>query len=60
LSFFAFGWTPVKYQYGRLLHMINEIRERLESTGNCTKQLGLITEMEEKYNLQEGILLSHY
>jgi hypothetical protein len=30
----------------------------LESTDDYTKQLGLITEMEEKYQLEEGILLS--
>jgi hypothetical protein len=41
-------------------NIINELRERLESTDNYTKQLGLITEMEEKYNLEEGILLSHF
>jgi hypothetical protein len=29
-------------------NIINELRERLESTDNYTKQLGLITEMEEK------------
>jgi hypothetical protein len=38
-------------------NIINELRERLESTDNYTKQLGLITEMEEKYNLEEWILL---
>jgi hypothetical protein len=36
-------------------NIIIELRERLESTDNYTKQLGLITEMEEK-----GILLSHF
>jgi hypothetical protein len=41
-------------------NIIEELRERLESTDNYTKQLGLITEMEEKYNLEEGILLSHH
>jgi hypothetical protein len=40
--------------------IINELRERLESTDSYEKQLGLITEMEEKYNLEEGILLSQY
>jgi hypothetical protein len=32
----------------------------MESTDNYTKQLGLITEIEKKYNLEEGILLSHF
>jgi hypothetical protein len=41
-------------------NIITELRERLESTDNYTKQLGLITEMEEKYNMEEGILLSHF
>jgi flagellar biosynthesis/type III secretory pathway chaperone len=41
------------------VNIIEELRERLESTDDYTKQLGLITEMEEKYNLEEGILLSH-
>jgi hypothetical protein len=40
------------------VNIIEELRE-LESTDDYTKQLGLITEMEEKYNLEEGILLSH-
>jgi hypothetical protein len=40
-------------------YYLNELRERLESTDCYKKQLGLITEMEEKYNnLEEGILLS--
>jgi hypothetical protein len=42
------------------VNIIEELRERLESTDDYTKQLGLITEMEEKYNLEEGILLSHF
>jgi hypothetical protein len=42
------------------VNIIEELRERLESTDDYTKQLGLITEMEEKYNLEEGILLSQY
>jgi hypothetical protein len=38
------------------VNIIEELRERLESTDDyTTKQLGLIT--EEKYNLEEGILL---
>jgi uncharacterized Zn finger protein len=41
------------------VNIIEELRERLESTDDYTKQLGLITEMEEKYQLEEGILLSH-
>jgi hypothetical protein len=41
------------------VNIIEELRKRLESTDDYTKQLGLITEMEEKYNLEEGILLSH-
>jgi uncharacterized Zn finger protein len=40
------------------VNIIEELRERLESTDDYTKQLGLITEMEEKYQLEEGILLS--
>jgi hypothetical protein len=40
------------------VNIIEELRERLESTDDYTKQLSLITEMEEKYNLEEGILLS--
>jgi hypothetical protein len=40
------------------VNIIEELRERLESTDDYTKQLNLITEMEEKYNLEEGILLS--
>jgi hypothetical protein len=42
------------------VNIIEELRERLESTDDYTKQLNLITEMEEKYNLEEGILLSHW
>jgi hypothetical protein len=42
------------------INIIEELRERLESTDDYTKQLGLITEMEEKYQLEEGILLSQY
>jgi hypothetical protein len=42
------------------VNIIEELRERLESTADdYTKQRGLITEMEEKYSLEEGILLSH-
>jgi hypothetical protein len=42
-------------------NIINELREQLESTDNYTKQLDLITEIEKKYNLEEGILLlSHF
>jgi hypothetical protein len=40
------------------VNIIEELRKRLESTDDYTKQLGLITEMEEKYQLEEGILLS--
>jgi hypothetical protein len=41
------------------VNIIDELRERLESTDSYDEeQLGLITEMEEKYNLEEGIPLS--
>jgi hypothetical protein len=33
-------------------NIITELRERLESTDNCEEQLGLITEMKEKYGLE--------
>jgi hypothetical protein len=42
------------------VNIIEQLSERLESTDDYTKQLGLITVIEETYHLEEGILLSHF
>ena len=41
------------------LEIIAELKRRLESTGTYDEQLRIVTEMEDKYDLEEGILLSH-
>ena len=40
------------------LEIIAELKRRLESTGTYDEQLRIVTEMEDKYDLEEGILLS--
>ena len=42
------------------LEIIAELKRRLESTGTYNEQLRIVTEMEDKYDLEEGILLSHF
>ena len=42
------------------LEIIAELKRRLESTGTYDEQLRIVTEMEDKYDLEEGILLSHF
>jgi hypothetical protein len=40
--------SPVFAAESLTANIINELRDRLESTDSYTKQLGLITDMEEK------------